>query len=213
MSKTLALILIMAITTLPAVAGLFRPKGASIEKQQTAIRQDRREILAKLYDEYPEAKDKIKKAIGYGTFNNKSMHLFMLSTGHGYGVVTENKTGKETFMAMGSVGAGVGLGVKDLSVVFIFKDAKAMKQFVDVGWQFGGQADASAKAPDDDGIDANAKGIVDPNANPFEIYEITDAGISLQATVNGTKYWKDKKLNSKIYKRKTTGPETPSNNE
>ena len=37
---------------------------------------------------------------GYGAFNNKNMNLFLLSTGHGYGMVAD-KNGKETFMAMG----------------------------------------------------------------------------------------------------------------
>jgi len=29
----------------------------------------------------------------------------------------------------------------------------------------------------------------------MEIYQFTKSGIALQATVAGTKYWKDKKLN------------------
>jgi hypothetical protein len=29
----------------------------------------------------------------------------------------------------------------------------------------------------------------------FEIYQMTDTGVALQATVAGTKYWKDKDLN------------------
>jgi lipid-binding SYLF domain-containing protein len=57
-----------------------------------------------------------------------------------------DKAGKETFMAMGSLGGGVGLGAKDLSVVFIFKNADVMKKFIESGWQFGGEADATAKA-------------------------------------------------------------------
>jgi hypothetical protein len=29
----------------------------------------------------------------------------------------------------------------------------------------------------------------------FEIYQLADTGVALQATVSGTKYWKDKDLN------------------
>ena len=36
---------------------------------------------------------------------------------------------------------------------------------------------------------------VDTGANVFEIYQMTDTGVALQATVAGTKYWKDKDLN------------------
>jgi lipid-binding SYLF domain-containing protein len=105
-----------------------------------------------------------------------------------------DKAGKETFMAMGSLGGGVGFGAKDLSVVFIFKDNDVLKKFLESGWQFGGKADASAKAGDK-GADLAKEGGVDTGGNLFEIYQMTDGGVSLQATVAGTKYWKDKELN------------------
>src|SRR6185369_12361050 len=156
-------------------------------------RKDRDAILDKLYATNPEAKAKIQKAAGYGTFNNKNLNLFLLSSGHGYGMVVD-KSGKETFMAMGSLGGGVGIGAKDLSVVFIFKNADVMKKFIDSGWQFGGEADATAKAGEK-GAAASKEGAADTGANVFEIYQITDTGVALQATVAGTKYWKDKELN------------------
>jgi lipid-binding SYLF domain-containing protein len=186
--------LLVAALTLPAMAGLFGPKGDNNEEKRAQVRKQRDEIISKLYATHPEAKDKIKNAAGYGAFNNKNLNLFLLSTGHGYGVVVDNKSGKETFMAMGSLGGGVGLGAKDLSVVFIFKNADVLKKFVDSGWQFGGEADATAKAGDK-GAAAAKEGGVDTGANVFEIYQMTDAGIALQATVAGTKYWKDKDLN------------------
>src|SRR5262245_44496141 len=122
MKSRISLTLAVAALALPTVAGVFGPKGDSIEEKRAAVRKQRDEILAKLYAERPEAKDKIKNAVGYGTFNNKNMNLFLLSTGHGYGVVVDGKTGKEAFMAMGALGGGVGLGYKDLSVVFVFKN-------------------------------------------------------------------------------------------
>ncbi len=189
-----ALFALVATLTLPATAGLFSAKGKNNEEKRVAVRKDRDEILAKLYKERPEAKAKLEKAAGYGTFNNKNMNLFLLSTGHGYGVVVDKKTGKETFMAMGSLGGGVGLGAKDLSVVFIFKNVDVMKKFVESGWQFGGEADATAKAGDT-GASAAKEAGADTGGNLFEIYQMTDTGAALQATVAGTKYWKDSKLN------------------
>ncbi len=184
----------LAALALPVAAGLFSAKGDNPDEKRAAVRQQRDQILAKLYAAHPEAKDKIKKAAGYGAFNNKNVNLFLLSTGHGYGLVVDNETSKETFMAMGSLGGGVGLGAKDLSVVFIFKNAEVMRKFVESGWQFGGEADATAKAGDK-GAAAAKEGAVDTGANLFEIYQMTDAGVALQATVAGTKYWKDKNLN------------------
>jgi len=193
MKKRILIVSLAAVLALPAAAGLFSAKGKSAEEKRAAVRKDRDEILAKLYATNPEAKEKIQKAAGYGTFNNKNMNLFLLSSGHGYGVVVD-KSGKETFMSMGSLGGGVGIGAKDLSVVFIFKNEDVMKKFVESGWQFGGEADATAKAGDK-GAAAAREGAADTGGNLFEIYQMTDTGVALQATVAGTKYWKDKDLN------------------
>jgi lipid-binding SYLF domain-containing protein len=193
MRKTLWLAVIVAAFTVPVAAGLFGPKGDSADQKRAAVRKDRDEILAKLYSSHPEAKEKIQNAAGYGTFNNRNLNLFLLSSGSGYGMVTD-KGGKETFMAMGSLGGGVGVGGKDLSVVFIFKNADVMNKFIESGWQFGGEADATAKAGDK-GAAASKEAGVDTGANLFEIYQMTDTGVALQATVAGTKYWKDKDLN------------------
>jgi lipid-binding SYLF domain-containing protein len=182
-----------AALAMSAAAGLFSAKGDSAEEKRAAVRKDRDEILAKLYAAHPDAKEKIQNAAGYGTFNNKNLNLFFLSSGHGYGMVTD-KAGKETFMAMGSLGGGLGLGAKDLSVVFIYKKADVMNKFIESGWQFGGEADATAKAGEK-GAAASKEAAADTGANVFEIYQITDTGVALQATVAGTKYWKDKDLN------------------
>lgn len=188
----LATVLAVLLTS-PVAAGLFGPKGDDAEAKRDAVRKDRDAILAKLYATNPEAKAKIQNAAGYGTFNNKNLNLFLLSTGHGYGMIVD-KSGKETFMAMGSLGGGVGIGGKDLSVVFIFKNADVLNKFIESGWQFGGEADATAKVGDRGGAVAK-EGAVDTGGNLFEVYQMTDTGVALQATVAGTKYWKDKKLN------------------
>jgi lipid-binding SYLF domain-containing protein len=193
MKKAILLTTVVAALAIPAAAGLFSAKGDSAEEKRDAVRKQRDEILAKLYATNPEAKDKIQNAVGYGAFNNKNMNLFLLSSGSGYGMVVD-KGGKETFMAMGSLGGGIGLGAKDLSVVFIFKNADVMKKFIESGWQFGGEADATAKAGEK-GAAASKEAAADTGANVFEIYQMTDTGVALQATVAGTKYWKDKDLN------------------
>jgi lipid-binding SYLF domain-containing protein len=193
MKKTILLASLAVALALPAVAGLFSARGNNAEEKRATARKDRDEILAKLYAAHPEAKEKIEKAAGYGTFNNKSMNLFLISSGHGYGMLVD-KDGKETFMAMGSLGGGVGMGAKDLSIVFIYKTAEVMKTFVETGWQFGGEASAAAKAGGT-GTAAAKEAAADTAANLFEIYQLTDTGVALQATVAGTKYWKDKALN------------------
>jgi len=193
----LTLLLALALTCswpTAASAGLTGPKGDTQNEKRAAIRRERDEILAKLYKAHPEAKSKMDKAAGYATFNNKSLKLVLLSAGTGYGLVVDRQTGKETFMDMGTLGGGFGLGAKSMRAVFIFKDAGVLKKFVESGWQFGGEADASAKAAQKGGSAAK-EGALDTGGNLIEIYQMTETGFALQATIAGTKYWKDKKLN------------------
>ncbi|NOZ42372.1 MAG: hypothetical protein GXP02_04300, partial [Alphaproteobacteria bacterium] len=54
-----------------------------------------------------------------------------------------------------------------------------------------GQADAAAKVDDEGGAITSA----DTVARGVTVYQMTVKGLALQATLQGTKYWKSKKLN------------------
>ena len=223
MNRLLILALTLALAT-SAQAWPFGPKGDSNTEKKANIHKQRDEMLAQLYATNPDMKRVLKQAAGFATFKQTSVNLLLLATANGYGVVVDNKARKETFMRMGSLGGGIGAGVKDVRVIFVFHDANVMKQFIEEGWQFGGQADAAAKYQDTGasaeqnvkgnmsfrdgavsggsstsvaaGIEkADATGAQLATRGGMEVYQFTESGISLQATVSGTKYWKDSKLN------------------
>jgi len=150
-------------------------------------------VLAELYKLHPDARAKIKKAAGYAVFSNIGINLVLASFAGGHGVVVKSGvlSNSETFMKMGSAGFGLGLGVKDFRAVLIFSDKEKLTAFIEKGWDFSGQADAAAKS-DNKGAALAGAGTVIPGV---EIYQITKNGLALQATLQGTKYWKDKDLN------------------
>ena len=187
------LLCIMSLVLFTALAdgGVFGGDDKSNEEERAEVRKMRDEVLADVYKEKPELKARIKKEAGYGVFSNLGINVLLLSTARGAGVVVDNASGKETFMKMGSVGAGVGLGVKDFRAVFIFYDKKVLNNFVEKGWEFGGQADAAAKSDQKGGAAQGAASV----GKGMEIYQFTESGLALQATIQGTKYWKDKDLN------------------
>jgi lipid-binding SYLF domain-containing protein len=184
-------VLILFVAVVVTVTGCSRPQGTTVIEKKTHISTMRNDLLAQLYEAKPEAKAKVADAAGYGTFSNVNVHLFLASTGNGYGVVHNNSTGEQTYMRMAMLGAGLGMGVKDFRAVIIFKNQNALNTFVEQGWEFGGHADAAAKSGDK-GAEVSAAAEVTGN---MEIYNFTESGIALQATVAGTKYWKDKELN------------------
>ena len=164
---------------------------ADKQEDRQEILDMRTEVLTKLYQEEPSVKSKIKEAKGYAVFSNIGVNLIFLSSGGGYGVVHNNKTGKDTYMNMGSAGVGIGFGVKDFSAVFIFHTKDALTGFIEHGWDFSGQADAAAKSGKK-GVEGSAAGTI---VNGVSVYQMTETGLALQATLQGTKYWVDSDLN------------------
>ena len=170
--------------------GCATTAGTTTGEKRQAVLAMRNEVLTDLYKVRPLAKAEVAAAPGYAVFSNANINIIFASFGGGYGVVQDNKSGKSTFMKMGEAGIGLGLGIKDFRAVFIFHDRATLKKFIDSGWEFGGHADAAAKA-DDKGGAIGGEALLDG----ITVYQLTKSGLALQATVKGTKYWKDDELN------------------
>jgi lipid-binding SYLF domain-containing protein len=167
------------------------PKGNTTQEKRNYVLDMKNETLSKLYREKPEVKSKIKNAAGHAVFSSINTNLFLFSSGNGYGVAIENSSGKKTYMKMNFIGVGPGIGLKDFRAVFIFKKKQVFNDFVEKGWEFGGQADAAAKSGEK-GMAVGGEMYIEKD---IEIYEMTEAGVALQATIAGTKYRKDNGLN------------------
>jgi lipid-binding SYLF domain-containing protein len=163
------------------------------DEERAKVQKKSAEVLADLYKLDPSAKAKVEKSVGYAVFSNVGVNLFVVAAAGGSGMVVEHAKGgdKTTYMKMGSAGVGIGLGVKDFRAVFVFTDAEKLKNFVDNGWDFSGEADAAAKSDEKGGAAATAGNV----SSGVEVFQITKSGLALQATLNGTKYWKDSDLN------------------
>lgn len=164
--------------------------GKKPSEKRKVILSMKKEVLADLYKVRPDVKAQIAAAPGYAVFSNANVNVIFLSFGGGYGVVVDKKRKNPVFMKMGEVGMGLGLGVKDFRAVFVFHKRSTLKRFIDHGWTIGGNADAAAKASDK-GAAVGGEIVIDG----ITIYQMTKSGLALQATVKGTKYWKDPALN------------------
>ena len=133
------------------------------------------------------AKELYNNAYGWAAFDNLKI-AWGISGGGGNGVAVNKKSGARTYMKVGTVGVGLGLGVQKYQVVFLFQDEQTFQNFVDKGWQ----ADATAQATAGTAGVGGQTGFV----NGIAIYQITDKGLMASADIAGTKYWKNKKLNN-----------------
>ena len=209
----IAVALLSLALAAPSGAQLFGKKKSPAEKRNE-IENERTEILEDIFAANPDLKKKVAEAPGYGTFSALNVNLLVLSTARGKGMVVDNVNKEKVFMKLLSLGGGIGAGLKDLRALIIFNDADTLQEFIGSGWHFGAQADAVAKSDDKGGEIGESVGMAAPSEDgnidasmsgglggatqadtAMEIYRITEAGISLQATIGGVKFSKDEDLN------------------
>jgi lipid-binding SYLF domain-containing protein len=161
-------------------------RSMKTEAKRLKIDETAQEALDRLFESQSKSKELYEDAYGWAVFDNLKL-AFGFSGGGGSGVAMEVESGKKTYMRMGTVGFGFGLGANKYQVVFLFQDAQTFNTFVDKGWQ----ADAGATAAaGEESLELKA-GFV----NGLAIYQLTEKGLMANVDIAGTKYWKDDKLN------------------
>jgi lipid-binding SYLF domain-containing protein len=177
-------------------------KAAKTEEKRDKIDEVVDETLQELLKD-PSAKALYDKAYGYAVFDSRKMAL-LLKSGGGVGVAVDKSTDERTYMRMGSLGVGVGIGVELFQAVFLFEDEARFTEFVEDGWvvestatatagEEGASATASSTDTDTAAAGVGAKGGFNQGV---AIYRFTEKGLIASADVSGTKYWRDKNLNS-----------------
>lgn len=172
-----------------SLAGCSAPKGDTAAEKRAYANDMAERTLRRLYREQPAARDHIRNAPGYAVFSNVKTNYIFFTGGGGYGVAYDNDTGEEIHMRMAQAGVGLGLGIKDFYAVFVFNNRDAFDRFVEDGWEFGGSGDAAAQAGESGGSATAA----DSFDGPITVYQFTDSGLIVQASVAGTKYWVEEK--------------------
>ena len=192
-----AVAVILALNVSTNAMALFGKKKTEAEKQEEIqqekadIRKMVNETLDRLYKLQPGAKKAISQSAGYAVFSNFGLKIFFFGSGRGKGILFDKKNNKEVFMKMIEAQAGLGLGAKKFSLIWVFDSHKDVDEFVNSGWEFGGQASAAAKLDDKGGAFAGAMSV----SPGVWLYQMTEEGIALELTGKGTKYYKDKELN------------------
>jgi lipid-binding SYLF domain-containing protein len=163
----------------------------SKDKARAEMDKAAQQALAELYKLQPAARKAVEGAAGYAAFSNFGMKILVAGGGSGKGVAVNNKTKARTYMKMAEVQAGLGMGIKKFKLVWVFETDKALRDFVDSGWEMGAQATAAAKSGDKGSAYQGAVAV----APGVWLYQLTGDGLALELTLKGTKYYKDSDLN------------------
>jgi len=165
--------------------------AATKEEEKAEVRKAGKQALAAVYKLQPSARKAVESAAGYAAFSNFGMKILFAGGGSGKGIAVNNKTKATTYMKMVEVQAGLGMGVKKFQLVWVFETEKALNDFVNSGWELGGQATAAAKAGEKGASYQGAVAV----APGVWLYQVTKSGLALELTAKGTKYYKDSDLN------------------
>ncbi len=167
------------------------PNEGKIIQARLQVREMAQDALSTLYEVAPGTQRAIERAAGYGVFSTFGLKLFFAGGTTGKGMVVNQRTHRQTFMKMVQVQGGLGFGVNQNRLIFVFTTERALRNFVDQGWEFGGQANLSAMAGGQ-GTMFSGAAAVSPGVY---LYQLTETGLSATMTVSGTKYFKDTDLN------------------
>ena len=181
---------IICVLTLLGITGCATTVGNAVSDRHDSILEMENNVLTQLYTLKPEAKKQLEESSGYAVFSSANVNILLIAFGGGYGVVENNNTQERTYMKMGEAGVGPGLGIKDFRAVFVFHSDEVMESFVEYGWSLGAHIDAAVKFDEQGGATGGSITVGD-----ITVYEMTQSGLTLQATLKATKYWKDVYLN------------------
>jgi lipid-binding SYLF domain-containing protein len=94
-------------------------------------------------------------------------------------------------MKMVQVQGGLGFGVNQNRLIFVFANERALRNFIDQGWEFGGQATLAAMAGGQGGMFTGAAAV----SPGVYLYQLTQTGLAATLTVAGTRFFRDTELN------------------
>lgn len=185
-------LLIAGLLTVVFSSGCAGPRGKSIADKRNHVDDMRQTTLNSIQASDPELAARAKTAPGYAVFSNTGAAWIVGGGGHGYGVVVNNQTGEQTYMREVQGSLGLGVGLKEYKVLMIFNDARTLHTFVNNGWEFGGEAAATATTGERGG-EVQTSGSM---TSGMDTYQFTDRGIYVRAAIQAAKIYPDKKLNA-----------------
>jgi lipid-binding SYLF domain-containing protein len=177
-----------SFVALAFVAGPAAAQTSDKAKKQEEVLKAAEVSLADFYKADPKIKTMVDKAPGYAVFKTYGLS-FVLGGAGGKGVVYERATKKHTYMELALASAGAQIGASDTRYLFIFKDTKDLRQFIDSGW------DANVAGGGSAGTGSKTAGSAEGAFTGGALYTLTKAGLQAGGAAAGAKAWKDKELN------------------
>lgn len=168
-------------------------EAQKIAKEKGEIDALSQKILTRLYAKQPNAQNVIKKCYGYATIGATGTQFGILGDSHGRGIAINNETGEKIYLSMKEYKLGIGIGIKEFDLIFVFATPDAWKLLTNGKFKFGGEAEAAAT----DNINgASLEGAVAVDKGMW-VYQSTTKGLTVGLNLKGLDIYPNKKLNEK----------------
>ena len=183
-------LIILTLTLFLALSVTAFAKSAN--QQRAEINQLQVQALDHLYALTPNAHEVLKNCYGYATISATGSQLGLLGGAHGRGLAVNKATGARVYMKMEAYQLGIGLGVKEYDLIFIFGSERAWDSFISGKFKVGGEAEASAT----DGYAGGSIEGADIIGKDTWVYQVTTKGLAVGAAIKGLSIYPNRKLNS-----------------
>ena len=190
--KNMATLLMTAFLLCLMTTAALAADADKIVKERAKIEELSDKALENLYEKVPSAQNVIENCYAYATLSNTGIKLGIFGDAHGRGLAVNNETGERLYMRMKEMGVGLGLGVKEYDLIFVIGTETAWNSFVSGDIKFATSAEAAAS----DGVTGDSVEGASLAAKGIWVYQITEKGVALDASIKGTKIYPDKKLNT-----------------
>lgn len=167
------------------------PTPAQIAAAREEVQEAAGAALSALYAILPSARTAVERAAGYAAFSTFGMKLMVAGGTSGKGLAVDQGTHAQTYMKMLQVQGGLGFGIAQNQLIFVFTTPQALSDFINQGWEFGAQANVAARAAGEGDMFSGAASI----SPGVYLYQITQTGLSATLTVSGTRFFIDTDLN------------------
>lgn len=184
------------------VANVTKQVGKTIESTADLIDEDgtpaeiRAEVdqiastaLQQAFAEMPELNSAFNESAGYAVFDSRQITMGV-AAGYGRGVAVSQTDSSRTYMRMGTGGVGLQLGLGGFAtkVIILFETDVDFDRFVTDGYdaEAGGEAMVLDEKADESVQFTDGR----------STFVLSDKGLMVNASVTGTKYWADEKLNT-----------------
>ncbi len=155
----------------------------SPDETRTKLKQMSTEVLARMYEKYPESKSAVENSYAYSTISSSSVKYGFWGSDRGRGIAYNKQTEQLIYMKMREMTVGLNFGAKEYDLLFIIQNKNAWDRFISGNIKFGTEVSAQAT----DGVNGDAFADATIVANGVWVYQLDKKGLAFELTLKGAR--------------------------